>query len=87
MKKFTNHQPGPRGINIEGGSTVWIEPGETVEIDPKTIAGPVPDLGKAATQAADDAALTEAVQTENADLKARIAALEAENAKLTKKPN
>ena len=54
MKKFTNHTVGPKGINTEEG-TIWIEPGETLELDPKTIKGKVPDLGKApADDASDD---------------------------------
>jgi hypothetical protein len=46
MKSFTNHTQGPRGINIEGGLTTWIDPGQTVQIDTATIVGDVPDLGK-----------------------------------------
>jgi hypothetical protein len=60
MKSFTNHTAGARGINIEGGTTTWIEPGHTVEIDPETIVGDVPDLGRPAdTGAKLDAANTE----------------------------
>jgi hypothetical protein len=55
MKKYTNHTPGLRGINTDGG-TVWIESGASVEIDPKTIIGALPDLGKASAKSvADDA--------------------------------
>ena len=46
MKEFTNHAPGARGINLTDGTTKWIEPGETVELDPKSILGDVPNLGK-----------------------------------------
>ena len=46
MKEFTNHTPGARGINLTDGTTKWIEPGETVELDPKTILGDLPNLGK-----------------------------------------
>ena len=45
MKNFTNNSPGLRGINTTGG-TVWIESGQTVGIDPETIVGGLPDLGK-----------------------------------------
>jgi hypothetical protein len=45
MKKLTNYQLGPRGVNTKAG-TVWIDPGQTVEIDEKSIIGDVPDLGK-----------------------------------------
>lgn len=79
MKTFTNYTAGPRGINIEGGSTVWIEPGQSVEIDDKTIVGDVPDLGKKGdAPSSDDAELVETVQTENADLKKQVTDLTAE---------
>ena len=38
MKKFTNYAPGARGIRTEEG-LVMIDPGQSVEIDPKTIVG------------------------------------------------
>lgn len=67
MKKFTNHAPGARGIRTKDG-LVMIEPGKTVEIDPKEIVGEMPDLGKAAPKSeADDEADA---------LRARIAELE-----------
>lgn len=80
MKKLTNHMPGPRGINLVGGDTRWLEPGETAEIDEKTIAGAIPDLGKAPDAAAADGpdpriALLEA---ENLRLTARVTELEAQ---------
>ena len=53
MKTFTNHTPGPRGINTDEG-TVWVEPGESVELDPKKIKGAVPDLGKKGSAPVDD---------------------------------
>ena len=31
MKTLTNYTAGARGINLQDGSTRWIEPGETVE--------------------------------------------------------
>ena len=73
MKTFTNHTPGARGINLKDGTTRWVEPGQSVEIDSATVAN-VPDLGKAAPVAdADEAALVDAVQAENADLKKQVA--------------
>jgi hypothetical protein len=54
MKSFTNHTAGPKGVNLNDGSTHWIEPGETVEIDPDTISGKLPDLGKPSRAADDD---------------------------------
>lgn len=38
MANFTNTGPGPRGINLKDGSTVWVEPGEVVEVDSKQVA-------------------------------------------------
>lgn len=86
MKTFTNHTAGPRGINVEGGVTRWIEPGQSVELDPKTIVGDVPDLGKAGdAKPSEDAELVDAIQAENADLKAQVEALTAANADLAAK--
>lgn len=76
MKEFTNHTPGARGINLTDGTTRWIEPGETVELDPKSIVGDVPDLGKKGPAPVDDADVKA--------LKARVSDLEKENAELTK---
>lgn len=76
MKEFTNHTPGARGINLVDGTTRWIEPGETVELDPKSIVGDVPDLGKKGAAPVDDADVKA--------LKARVSDLEKENAELTK---
>jgi polyhydroxyalkanoate synthesis regulator phasin len=83
MKKLTNHQPGARGVNLKDGTTRWIEPGETAEIDAKDIAGDLPDLGKAPTTK-DDAELAEALDAENAELKAKVAELEKQIADLKK---
>ncbi|MES2289273.1 MAG: hypothetical protein V4530_05995 [Pseudomonadota bacterium] len=71
MKTFTNYQAGPRGINLKGGGTHWIEPGASVDLDPKTIEGAVPDLG------------TEADAKSDGTSEKWIAELEAENARLT----
>src|SRR6478736_2541476 len=81
MKQHTNYQPGPRGINLENGLTRWVETGETVETDGKTldgvkIVGGLPDFGKPPAQSDEDAELTAAVEAENADLKDRVADLE-----------
>ena len=88
MKTFTNHTPGARGINLKGGSTRWLEPGESAEIDPKEIVGDVPDLGKAAASTdADDADLAAentALTRQVADLTKERDALAAENAALKK---
>ncbi|BAK66883.1 hypothetical protein SLG_22080 [Sphingobium sp. SYK-6] len=81
MKKLTNHTAGPKGVNLKNGTTRWIEPGETVEIDAGDIVGDVPDLGKAGKAEPDDAALIDAVQAENAALKKEVADLKAQIAK------
>jgi hypothetical protein len=46
MAKFTNTAVGARGINIEGGETVWVEPGQTVDVDEKTVAHAHEDIKK-----------------------------------------
>lgn len=87
MKTFTNHTAGPRGFNLHNGTTLWLEPGQSAEIDPKSIVGEHPDLGKPKDDAAskDDAELVAAVQTENADLKKQVADQAAKIADLTAK--
>jgi hypothetical protein len=86
MKTFTNHTAGPRGINIEGGTTTWIEPGQTVKIHPETIVGPVPDLGKPADAGekldAANAELTGQVETLTAQVTDLQGKLDAANAEL-----
>lgn len=71
MSKFTNTSAGARGINIEdeqGHRTIWIEPGETFDIDDKVISDKAfsDDIkkGDAAAKSAADAAATK--KTEDA---------------------
>lgn len=73
MKKLTNYQVGPRGVNTKAG-TVWIDPGQTVEIDPADIIGEVPDLGKKpGDQGGNDSAEVEALRARIAELEAQLA--------------
>lgn len=73
MKK-TNYQPGPRGINLVGGSTFWVDPGQEVTIGAKDkdgkqhietddgkleIKGDLPDFGRKVDAEADAAADTQ----------------------------
>lgn len=87
MKKFTNYMPGRRGINTDTG-TVWLDPGQTVEIDPKAIIGDVPDLGKKSNASSDadgpDAGDFDVLNQKVADLTKQVEALEGEKAELTK---
>lgn len=47
MAKFTNtHASGMRGINLDSGETVWVEPGQTAELDEKTVAHAHEDIKK-----------------------------------------
>jgi len=83
MKTLTNHTIGPKGVNLKNGTTRWIEPGETIEIDDKELVGGLPDLGKPASKADDeDGDLIEAVETENAALKKQVEELQTKNAEL-----
>lgn len=91
MKTLTNHQPGARGVNLKDGTTTWIEPGQSVEIDMKDVVGGLPDLGKAPAGGEADAGDSTALAAENADLRKQIDgltaerdALKAENADLRK---
>lgn len=81
MKKFTNHAAGPRGINTAAG-TVWLDPGETVEVDAKDIVGDLPDFGKA--PAADSSDDDSSLQPQVDDLTKQVAALTKDKADLTK---
>lgn len=87
MKKFTNYTLGTRGINTDAG-TVWIDPGQTVEIDPDSIVGEVPDLGKKSDAVAapdgPDAGDFDVLNQKVAELTKQVEALEGEKADLTK---
>ncbi|WP_234415576.1 hypothetical protein [Sphingobium yanoikuyae] len=87
MKKFTNYTPGTRGINTEAG-TVWLDPGQSVEIDPKSIVGKVPDLGDKSDAASDadgpDAGDFDVLNQKVADLTKQVEALTTERDGLAK---
>ena len=98
MKK-TNYHPGARGINLENGSTFWVEPGQDVTIVTKDekhfvktddgeieVRGSLPDFGRKVDAAADAAAdgRIEALEAENADLREQVAKLTADLEKATK---
>ena len=88
-KEVTNYQPGPRGINLDNGTTVWLQPGESLTLDKSkgkdgedvyslgdlTVKGALPNFGKPADQADRDASEVET-------LRERVATLEAENGSL-----
>jgi hypothetical protein len=38
MAKFTNTAEGARGINLADGTTAWVDPGQSVDLDDGTIA-------------------------------------------------
>lgn len=86
MKQFTNHTPGPRGILMKDGTTTWIDPGQSVELDPKLVDdGKLPDLGKASKAgSSDDADLAEAFEAENVALTKQVADLTKERDDATK---
>lgn len=79
MKKFTNHTQGTRGIRTETGM-VWIDPGQTVEVDPKAIVGEIPDLGEKSDGPADgpDAGNFDALTAQVAELTKQVEALTGE---------
>lgn len=79
MTKITNYARGPRGITLKDGSTVWLEPGQSGDIDKDDIAGPLPDLGdpnQAIDTATDDKARVAELEAENAELRAKLAAFD-----------
>ena len=75
MKTLTNYTAGARGINLQDGSTRWIEPGETVEIDANTINGTLPDLGKPGDGTSEQSQEIDTLRAENEELRAQLAAL------------
>lgn len=83
MKKFTNYALGTRGIRTEAG-VVYLDPGQSAEIDPKTIVGEVPDLGKKSDAPADgpDAGDFDALTAQVSDLTRQVEALTAERDEL-----
>jgi hypothetical protein len=72
-KEITNYQPGPRGINLEDGSTVWIGSGETRDISDLRVKGSLPDFGKPSDQAERDADEVTRLLARVAELEAQIA--------------
>ena len=72
-KEVTNYAPGPRGINLEDGSTVWLESGETRDISDLKVRGKLPDFGKPADQSERDADELQALRARVAELEAAAA--------------
>jgi len=70
MKKFTNYAPGPRGITLKSGDTVWLQPGQSESVDPSKIVEPLPDLGSKVEQ---DTSELDALTAERDELKAQVA--------------
>jgi hypothetical protein len=85
MKKYTNYAPGTRGIRTESG-VVYLDPGQSAEIDPKTIVGEVPDLGKKSDLPDDgpDAGDFDVLTQKVADLAKQVEALTGERDGLKK---
>jgi len=55
--KFTNTGNGPRGLNMKNGSTIFLEMGETVDLNKSDVAKVHPDIeegAKAAKEAKPD---------------------------------
>jgi len=75
MKTLTNYTAGPRGINLKDGTTLWIEPGQSVEVEADTINGALPDLGKPGDGTSEQSDEIDALRRENEELRAELAAL------------
>lgn len=84
MKTLTNHTIGAKGINLADGSTLWIEPGQSVDVDPKDIVGKVPDLGRKSDAPAADAGELDALKEQVAALTKQVEDLTKDKADLTK---
>ncbi len=74
MAKITNYAPGPRGITLKDGNTVWLNPGQTEDIKKDDIAGELPDLGMQPEEKTGDDAGLAALQAEIDSLKAQVKA-------------
>lgn len=84
VKEVTNYAPGSRGINLEDGSTVWVESGQTLDISKLDVKGALPDFGKPSDQAERDADEVTALRARVADLEAQLAKSEAPDVDLIK---
>ncbi|RVT93702.1 hypothetical protein [Sphingomonas crocodyli] len=99
MKKHTNYAAGPRGINLEGGATHWVEPGAEIaiggtekdghhiEIEGRkvNILGDLPDFGKKGDAPAEATAEIDRLKAALADETARADEAEAKVAELEAK--
>lgn len=83
MGALTNYTAGPRGVNVKGGSTRWIEPGESIDVAKADIVGDLPDLGKKPADESDGDTLAAALSEVEA-LKQTIADRDTEIAALKK---
>lgn len=84
MKTFTNHALGARGIRTTAG-IVYLDPGQSADIDPKTIVGELPDLGKKSSDAdAGDGSEVADLKEWVADLTKQVEALTIERDGLAK---
>lgn len=85
MKTYTNYALGTRGIRTETGM-VYLDPGQSAEIDPKTIVGEVPDLGKKSDDQTNgpDAGDFDNLTAQVADLTKQVEALTTERDGLAK---
>lgn len=83
MAKITNFSRGLRGISLKDGTTVWLEPGESADIEKKDVAGALPDLGqKADAPVSDDKALDD-LKAQVEDLTKQVETLTGANKALT----
>lgn len=46
--KYSNPAPGARGINLKDGTTVWIDAGDTLEVEADEVVHAHSDLKKGA---------------------------------------
>lgn len=72
-KNVTNYTPGLKGINLDDGSTVWVEPGQTLDISGLNVKGDLPNFGKPGDQADKDADEVVALRARVAELEAQLA--------------
>lgn len=83
MKTYTNHAPGARGIRTKDG-VVFLDPGQSVDLDPKSIVGELPDLGKKPDAESGDTSEIDDLKSWVADLTKQVETLTTERDGLAK---
>lgn len=77
MATITNNTQGMRGIRMKDGSTVWIEPGQSADID-KSKAVAIPDMGSEPVAKSTETATVKELKAQVTTLTKQVEGLTAE---------